>query len=116
MNAATASVVFATLFLAAVAALVRWAELPAFVLWTYLAASVVAFVAYALDKSAAAAGRRRVPESTLHLLAWVGGWPGALVAQQVVRHKTRKVVFQVVFWLTVAAHVGALVWWASTHR
>src|SRR5262252_472222 len=100
------AIAFAALFLAAVAAFVRWAELPAFVLWTYLAASVVAFVVYAADKSAAAAGRRRVSESTLHLLACVGGWPGALVAQQVVRHRTRKIVFQIVFWMTVVAHCG----------
>ena len=112
----TIAIAFAALFLAAVAAFVRWAELPAFVFWTYLAASVVAFVVYAVDKSAAAGGRRRVPESTLHLLAWLGGWPGALVAQQVVRHKTQKVAFQIVFWLTVAAHCGAIAWWASTHR
>jgi uncharacterized membrane protein YsdA (DUF1294 family) len=101
---------------AGVAALVRWAELPAFVLWAYVGAGVVAFVAYAADKSAAAGGRRRVPESTLHVLAGLGGWPGALVAQQIFRHKTRKAAFQVVFWLTVAAHCGALAWWASTRR
>jgi uncharacterized membrane protein YsdA (DUF1294 family) len=112
----TFAVALATLFLAAVAALVRWAELPLFVLWIYLASSVVAFVVYAVDKSAAGGARRRVPESTLHLFAWIGGWPGALVAQQVLRHKTRKIAFQIVFWLTVAAHCGAVAWWASTHR
>lgn len=107
---------FAALFLAAVAAFVQWAELPAFVLWTYLAASAVTFVVYAVDKSAAADGRRRVRESTLHLLAWLGGWPGALLAQQLVRHKTQKVAFQIVFWLTVAVHCAAVGWWAATHR
>jgi uncharacterized membrane protein YsdA (DUF1294 family) len=107
---------FAALFLAAIAAFVRWAELPTFVFWTYLVASVAAFVVYAVDKSAAGGGRRRVPESTLHLLAWLGGWPGALVAQHALAHKTRKAAFQIVFWLTVAAHCGAVGWWASTHR
>jgi len=109
----TFAVAFAALAVAAVAALVRWAELPAVVLWAYVVASVAAFVAYAVDKSAAGGGRRRVSESTLHLLAGLGGWPGALVAQRVLRHKTRKLGFQIVFWLAVAAHCGALAWWAS---
>ncbi|MCE7524423.1 DUF1294 domain-containing protein [Alloalcanivorax xenomutans] len=39
-----------------------------------------------------------------------GGWPGALLAQRVFRHKTRKTSFQVVFYLVVAANLGALGW------
>lgn len=74
----------------------------------YAALSVVAFVLYGLDKAAARAGRRRIPEATLHLVALTGGWPGALVAQRVFRHKTRKQPFQVVFWCTVVANCAAL--------
>ena len=44
------------------------------------------------------------------LLALIGGWPGALVAQQVFRHKSRKVVFQFALWTTVALNCGALIW------
>jgi uncharacterized membrane protein YsdA (DUF1294 family) len=76
----------------------------------YLVASIAAFVAYARDKSAARAGARRTPEPGLHLLALVGGWPGALVAQRVLHHKTRKVSFQLVFWATVVANCTALAW------
>ncbi len=112
----SSAVAFAALFLAAVSALVRWAELPALVFWTYVVVGVVAFVAYAVDKSAAVGRRRRIPESALHLVAWIGGWPGALVAQRVLRHKTRKPAFQIVFWSAVAAHCAAVGWWASTHR
>ena len=85
------------------------------VAWIYGVASVVSFAAYGAYKRAAAQGRPRTRESTLHLFDAAGGWPGAFVAQQVFRHKTRKVAFQTVFWLTVAAHCGALAWWASTH-
>jgi uncharacterized membrane protein YsdA (DUF1294 family) len=70
--------------------------------------SVVAFLAYALDKSAARAGRWRTQENTLHLLALAGGWPGALVAQQQLRHKSAKTSFLVVFWATVLLNCGAL--------
>jgi uncharacterized membrane protein YsdA (DUF1294 family) len=82
-------------------------------LW-YLAASVGTFVAYAFDKSAAQSGRWRTSERTLHLLALVGGWPGALIAQRVFRHKSRKPSFQAGFILTVVLNCVALLWfwWA----
>jgi uncharacterized membrane protein YsdA (DUF1294 family) len=41
----------------------------------YAAISITAFIAYALDKSAARDGRWRIAENTLHLLALLGGWP-----------------------------------------
>ena len=43
---------------------------------------------------------------TLHGLSLIGGWPGALIAQQVLRHKSRKEEFRFVFWLTVVINVG----------
>ena len=61
------------------------------------AASILSFVEYWRDKRAAIAGRRRVRESTLHLLDLVGGWPGGLLAQRLFRHKSR---------VTVVANVG----------
>ncbi len=70
--------------------------------------SVATFAAYWRDKRAAAAGRWRVRERTLHVMELLGGWPGALVGQRVLRHKTRDVKFLVVFWAIVAAH--ALAW------
>ncbi len=75
---------------------------------TYATVSAVTFIAYGADKGAARRSGRRVPESTLHVLALLGGWPGALVAQQVFRHKTRKQPFRVVFWLAVVANCLAL--------
>ena len=76
----------------------------------YLIASGVTFVVYAVDKSAAQRGRRRVPEQTLHFLAVIGGWPGALAAQQWLRHKSRKPSFLLAFWLTVVANCAVLAW------
>lgn len=74
--------------------------------------SAVTFVAYSLDKHAARSGNRRTPEATLHLLELLGGWPGALVAQRLIRHKNVKVGYQVVFWLIGAIHVAgwSLAW------
>lgn len=75
--------------------------------------SLLTFAAYAVDKSAARHGARRVRERTLHLLALLGGWPGALLAQQLLRHKTVKPGFRLVFWFTVLSNVAA-VWLALT--
>ncbi|EGJ11313.1 cold shock and DUF1294 domain-containing protein [Rubrivivax benzoatilyticus] len=86
---------------------VLW-RLPLWVGGLYLGASVVAFLAYAQDKSAAERGAWRTPESTLHTLALLGGWPGALLAQQWLRHKSSKPAFRRVFWATVMLNVAAL--------
>jgi uncharacterized membrane protein YsdA (DUF1294 family) len=83
-----------------------------FALAAYALASVASFGAYAMDKSAARARGRRTPESTLLLLGLLGGWPGALLAQRLLRHKTAKASFQAKFWLTVALNVGAAAWLA----
>lgn len=78
----------------------------------YLAMSVACFIAYALDKSAARKGERRTPESTLLMLGLIGGWPGAVLAQQWLRHKTVKQPFRQMFWCTIAVNVGAFLWLA----
>lgn len=96
------------LFFIALVAAALAGKLPLPVLWLYAAASAVAFVAYWIDKNAARDGRWRTQESTLHLLALIGGWPGALMAQRHLRHKSAKLSFQLVFWATVLLNCGAL--------
>lgn len=110
---ATPLVLTAT-FLVFVAGSAFAGKLPIAVVWIYLAASFAAFVAYALDKSAAKNDQWRTKESTLHLFALAGGWPGALAAQRLLRHKSSKPSFQFVFWVTVVLNCGALAWFFST--
>lgn len=74
----------------------------------YISASIATIMVYALDKRAAGVGRRRTPERRLHQLELIGGWPGALVAQQVLRHKTQDRRFRKIFWLCTIANVAAL--------
>jgi len=104
------SIGLACLFLALVCGLAAGGTLPLIIPALYIAASVAAGVAYAIDKSAAQSGAWRTRERTLHVLALLGGWPGALVAQRVLRHKSTKRSFQFAFWVTVALNCGALVW------
>ncbi len=102
--------IFAFCFLAFVVVAVIAGHLPAAVLALYLVASLIAFFAYAFDKSSAVRNQWRTQESTLHLLALLGGWPGALAAQRLLRHKSAKASFQSIFWVTVVLNCGALGW------
>ncbi|AHY41551.1 DUF1294 domain-containing protein [Stutzerimonas decontaminans] len=70
----------------------------------YAIASLLTFFLYWRDKHSALKDRWRTPETTLHFFELAGGWPGALVAQQVFRHKTRKLSYQLTFWLIVVLH------------
>ena len=75
--------------------------------------SGVTFATYAWDKLAARRGTWRTSERTLHLLALAGGWPGALLAQKLLRHKSRKQPFRAIFWVTVVASCGVYGWLLS---
>ncbi|MEZ5545489.1 MAG: DUF1294 domain-containing protein [Lysobacteraceae bacterium] len=72
----------------------------------------MSYAMYALDKAAAGRDARRTSENSLHLADLLGGWPGALIAQQKFRHKTIKQPFQVVFWITVILNIAGA-WWAA---
>ena len=85
-------------------------KMPLLILGLYIVSSLVTFLWYAKDKSAAKRGAWRTPESTLHLMSLVGGWPGALVAQQQLRHKSKKQPFRIIFWITVILNCGVFTW------
>lgn len=74
----------------------------------YLIASTVTYVAYWQDKMAARKQHTRIPERTLLLLGLLGGWPGAQLAQQWHHHKTKKITFQRLFWITVLINITLL--------
>lgn len=112
-QSAVGALVVALPFMAFVFGAVVAGKLPSTVLLVYVIASTVAFAVYAMDKSAASNDRWRTPESTLHLLGLAGGWPGALIAQRMLRHKSKKRPFQVVFWGTVILNCSGLAWLLS---
>ncbi len=90
----------------------RW--LPGWTWWGWGVANLVTAGLYARDKHAARHGAWRTPEATLHLWSLAGGWVGAWLAQQVLRHKSRKGSFRAVYAVTVALHLamlGAWLWW-----
>lgn len=87
----------------------NWGPVPLWVLFVYLGVSAITFGAYAIDKSAARLRQRRVAETSLILLGMFGGWPGAILAQQLLRHKTAKPSFRAVFWMSVLLNVVVFV-------
>jgi uncharacterized membrane protein YsdA (DUF1294 family)/cold shock CspA family protein len=105
----TGIVAAATLFCLAVAT-VRFGA-TGWLLAVYPLMSLVTYLMYARDKLSAIRGTWRVPESSLHLAELCGGWPGAYVAQQTMRHKTVKASYQFVYWSIVALHVGTAALW-----
>jgi uncharacterized membrane protein YsdA (DUF1294 family)/cold shock CspA family protein len=88
--------------------LVTLSKFPLLLFWAFAGISSVAFIMYGLDKRAAQSEAQRIPESTLQFCALLGGWPGALLAQQVFRHKSSKRSFQVKFWFIVVLNCCAI--------
>jgi uncharacterized membrane protein YsdA (DUF1294 family)/cold shock CspA family protein len=105
--------IFPALFLIFLAATVFTGRLPFPILGLYVAASAITFFVYARDKAAAQANLRRTSEATLHALSLIGGWPGAFIAQELLRHKSQKQSFRIVFWITVVLNCFGLVWLLS---
>ena len=76
----------------------------------YSILSLICFFVYVYDKQMSIRGGWRIRESSLHWLEFIGGWPGALIAQMIIGHKNRKAAFQFIFAVIVLLHFIA---WAA---
>lgn len=74
----------------------------------YVLMSFIAFLMYGIDKMAARKNGSRVSERTLLLYGLACGWPGAMLAQKIFRHKTIKPSFRLAFVATVIVNCLAL--------
>ena len=101
---------FTIIFCFALLASVAMGKLPSIVIGLYAVMSIITYIAYAIDKSSAKSGNWRTKESTLHLFALAGGWPGAFWAQQRLRHKSIKKEFQIGFRTTVFLNLMGFFW------
>ena len=104
------SIVLFAIFSFSLYYLLKQKLIPPELVGLYVIMNVVAFIMYLKDKRAAELSKWRTPESTLHLLSILGGWPGAKVAQSFLRHKSRKISFRIVYWMTVGINCGMLYW------
>lgn len=73
--------------------------------------SIITYLLYSHDKSKAQQKAWRIPEKTLHLCEFIGGWFGGFIAQKKLRHKNKKQSYQLVFWLIVIIHHFAWFYW-----
>lgn len=86
--------------------------------FSYGVFSLLTIMIYGTDKTHAAIRTWRVPESYLHVLELMGGWPGALIAESALRHKTRKSLYKALLHVIIAVHMvgwAAYLYWAYTH-
>lgn len=100
--------------LMATAAAAAFGVIPTLLSAVYVTLSGMSYFMYWRDKRAAMRDGQRVPENTLHVSDLLGGWPGALMAQQMFRHKTTKASFRVVFWMTVVLNLAGAWWLVSS--
>ncbi|MET0498341.1 MAG: cold shock and DUF1294 domain-containing protein [Steroidobacteraceae bacterium] len=103
-----------TIFFAVLVGLEITAGLSWYIPIAYVVMSIITMLAYASDKSAAMNKRRRTQEQSLHLMEIAGGWPGAWLAQSMLRHKHRKASFMVEFWICTLINIGLLTWYTLT--
>ena len=95
-------------FLICIGVLVFLEKLPPIIGILYLLLSCITFLIYRQDKIKAKNAEWRTPENKLHFFSLIGGWPGALIAQRWLHHKSRKLSFQVVFYITVILNISAI--------
>ncbi|MBQ4916914.1 MAG: DUF1294 domain-containing protein [Muribaculaceae bacterium] len=70
--------------------------------------NLCAFVAFGIDKLKARRGAWRTPESTLLLLAAIGGSFGSFLGMKVWRHKTQHKKFTILVPLLMAIHIAII--------
>ncbi len=110
VNGFPLTVLFGFSFLVAASASVIVFKGQLLLIPVYLILSTFTYLMFAWDKQAAQNGRWRTPENTLHFLSLIGGWPGALLAQFQLRHKSKKQPFKFMLWVTIALNVSCFVW------
>lgn len=105
--------IFAIVYIVAVAILSFTHLLPAYSFMFITLMNVLSYWLYAQDKEAVQLGNRRVPEQTLHIISFLGGWPAAWLAQQKLRHKTQKQPFRKIYFCSIVFNILLLLWLIS---
>ena len=75
--------------------------------------NVITFIVYGIDKLKAKKGRWRIPESTLLLLAIIGGSIGAWYGVKVWHHKTLHKKFTYGIPLILMIQIGLCLYWIA---
>lgn len=103
------TVLFSTIFLVVLFASIFVFDGELLLIPLYLVVSLFTYLMFAWDKQAALNGHWRTSENTLHFLSLIGGWPGALWAQYLLRHKSRKQPFKSILWVTIFLNIFSII-------
>jgi uncharacterized membrane protein YsdA (DUF1294 family) len=103
------SIIFALIFFIFLGLWTLIFSLEKWLLPYYAITSLISFIIYWWDKYKARKDKWRTPENNLHILSLIGGWPGALIAQQTLRHKSSKKSFRIGLWITIIVNFIALI-------
>jgi uncharacterized membrane protein YsdA (DUF1294 family)/cold shock CspA family protein len=106
----TSSIRICVVFFLVLLGLAVFDRLPWVLVGFYIVISALTYTVYAIDKSAAKSGDWRTSERSLHFFSLIGGWPGAAIAQSRLRHKSKKLSFRIVYFLTMIINCGILGW------
>ncbi len=101
-------ITFPIVFIVALSMAAGFGKVPPIIPPAYLIISLLTFIEYVIDKKKAETGKRRIPELSLHLWELFGGWPGAMLAQALIKHKNAKFSYQIVFWLAILINLAVL--------
>lgn len=104
----TFPVYFTSAFLILMCVAIIMEKLPAIILLIYALLSALTFTLYWKDKRAAINANHRTRESTLQTFSLLGGWPGGLMAQRILHHKSSKQSFLLTYWLMVLLNISGL--------
>lgn len=105
--------VLSIIYILLLAGLVIFGLLPSLSLLIISLMNVLSYWLYVQDKQAAQQGERRVAENNLHILAFLGGWPAAHLAQQRLRHKTQKQPFRNIYFAMIGLNIALIVLFIS---
>ncbi|WP_326983926.1 DUF1294 domain-containing protein [Chryseobacterium sp. MYb264] len=84
--------------------------------YVLLIVNLIAFTVYGLDKWKAVKHKRRISESFLLTITFLGGTVGALVAMLMFRHKVSKKSFLWKFGLVLIVQLVAIIYFLKTQK
>lgn len=78
----------------------------------FIESNAAAFLLFGFDKISSQLRRQRIPEYVLYLATFLGGSIGALLAMNVLRHKTRKTSFQLAVAVLILLQIVIIMYYA----
>jgi len=83
------------------------------IMYVYILMGIITYFIYAIGKNKAKNNEYRISEKALLILSLLGGGIGALIAQQKLRHKNKKLSFLIPFWVSIFINI---IWFSNVFK